>query len=509
MIAEISAGTLGLPERDYYLRNEARFVEARERYLAHVAKMFTLVGFTEAKATAAARTVMSIESAQARAALSRAALREPKNIDHPTGLATLQRLARGFPWKPYFTRARLNVTRLNVTEPALLSEVDRQLRVVPVADWSIYLRWHLIRSAAPSLSGPLEKESFAFEKAFLGGEKEMAPRWKHCAEDEDKLLGDALGKTYVQRYFPPEAKARMRELVEYLLLGMKDSIDHLAWMGPETKKSALAKLASFNLKIGYPEWWRDYSRVKIGRASHWSNVVAGRQFAVQDDRSQIGRPLNRARWNMTTPTSNASYNPSLNEIVFPAGILQPPVFDLHATDAVNYGGIGVIIGHEISHGFDDEGAQFDAQGRFSNWWTEADLAEFKRRGQCVSDQFEGYFIEPGIHHNGKLVLGESIGDLAGARIAWLGFQKAREGRPVAPTLDGFTPEQQFWISWGQVRGDAIRPEMQRKMVQSDPHPIAKFRVIGPLSNLPEFRSTFHCSEGTPMVRPDAVRCEVW
>jgi putative endopeptidase len=238
-------------------------------------------------------------------------------------------------------------------------------------------------------------------------------------------------------------------------------------------------------------------------------VAAGRQFGVQDDRAQIGRPINRARWGITTPTSNAYYNPSLNEIVFPAGILEPPAFDLKATDAVNYGAIGVVIGHEISHGFDDQGAQFDELGRFSNWWTPEDLKEFQRRGQCVVDQFEGYLIEPGIHHNGKLVLGESIGDLAGAKIAWIGFQKLREGRPPTPTIDGFTPEQQFWIAWGQWRGDATRQEMKRKMVQTDPHPVAQFRVIGPLSNLPAFQAAFHCPEGSPMVRPKAVRCEVW
>jgi len=509
VIAEISAGTQGMPDRDYYVGTEPRFVEAREKYLAHVEKLFGLVGFSPERARAAARTVMAMETAQARATLPRAALREPKNVDHPTTIAALQRLARAFPWKSYFQRAHLRVSRVNVTEPALLSEVDRQLRSRSVADWSIYLRWHVIREAAPSLSAPFDAESFAFERAYLGGEKEMAPRWKHCAEDADKLLGEALGKIYVQRYFPPEAKARMREMVDFLILGMKQSIEQLTWMSPETKQRALAKLAALNPKIGYPDRWKDYSRVQIGRSSHWSNVVAGRRFTVDDDRGLIGKPLDRSRWGLTTPTSNAYYNASLNEIVFPAGILEPPAFDLHAVDAVNYGAIGVVIGHEISHGFDDQGAQFDGQGRLSNWWTKEDLTEFQRRGRCVSEQFEGYLIEPGIHHNGKLVLGESIGDLAGAKIAWLGFQKSLEGKPPAPTLDGFTPEQQFWIAWGQFRGDDTRPEMKRKMVQSDPHPVAQFRVIGPLSNLPMFQSTFHCPDGSPMVRPPALRCEVW
>ena len=509
VLAEISAGTRGMPDRDYYLLAEPRFVEARKKYEEHVARMFVLAGFSRPRAAAAATTVLRMETEQARAALARAELREPKNQDHPMSLAALQRLARSFSWGPYFAQAKIPTAWINVTEPALLSAVDRQLRQASVSDWSIFLRWHLLRSAAPSLSRDLVEESFDFEERYLAGAQELKPRWKRCAEAEDKLLGEALGKKYVERYFSPEAKARMRVLVDNLLLGMKESIGTLSWMGPETKQRALAKLATFKPKIGYPDRWKDYSTVVITRTSHWKNVVAAQAFNVRDDWGLIGKPLNRDRWSMTTPTSNASYNPSLNDITFPAGILQPPAFDLAAADAVNYGAIGVVIGHEISHGFDDEGAQFDADGRFANWWTPADLKEFQRRGACVADQFEGYFIEPGIHHNGKLVLGEAIGDLAGGRIAWLGFQKSREGKPPQPTLDGFNPEQQFWISWGQFRGDAIRPETQRKMVQSDPHPIAKFRVIGPLSNLPEFRDTFHCAEGTAMVRPDAVRCEVW
>jgi endothelin-converting enzyme/putative endopeptidase len=300
----------------------------------------------------------------------------------------------------------------------------------------------------------------------------------------------------------------MQELVKNLLSAMGDTIRGLAWMSDDTKKQALAKLATFNPKVGYPDRWKDYSHVTIASGSHWQNVMAGAKFGTADDLSQIGKPLDRGRWGMTPPTSNAYYNPLLNEIVFPAGILQPPAFDVKATDAVNYGAIGVVIGHEISHGFDDQGAQFDAQGRLNNWWTADDLKHFHERTQCVADQFEGYFIEPGIHHQGKLVLGESIGDLAGAKIAWLAFQKARQAHP-APTVDGFNPEQQFFIAWGQFRGDETRPESQRMMVQGDPHPVAKFRVIGPLSNLPEFAKTFGCAPDSAMVRAPGKACEVW
>jgi endothelin-converting enzyme/putative endopeptidase len=277
-------------------------------------------------------------------------------------------------------------------------------------------------------------------------------------------------------------------------------------MTPATKQQALAKLATFNPKVGYPDTWKDYSSVDVRPGAYAENVMAGLRFTTADDRAQMGKPVDRGRWAMTPPTSNAYYNPPLNEIVFPAGILQAPAFDVNATDAVNYGAIGVVIGHEISHGFDDQGAQFDAQGRLNNWWTDEDLKRFRERTACVSEQFEGYFIEPGIHHNGKLVLGESIGDLAGAKIAYLALQKARQKNP-APTIDNLTPEQQFFIAWGQFRGDETRPETQRVMIQSDPHPVAKYRVIGPISNMPEFAQAFGCEAEDAMVR--AQRCEVW
>jgi endothelin-converting enzyme/putative endopeptidase len=337
----------------------------------------------------------------------------------------------------------------------------------------------------------------------------MKPRWKRCAEATDENLGDALGRAYVEKYFPPEAKARMQDLVKNILLAMHDTIEHLDWMSPDTKARAQEKLASFNAKVGYPDKWKTYAGVTVGRESYFDDVVAARRWNVQDDLSQVGKPIDRSRWGMTPPTSNAYYSQLRNEIVFPAGILQPPAFDVTATDAVNYGAIGVVIGHEVSHGFDDQGAKFDAQGRLRNWWTPADNEKFEARGQCVVKQFEGYFIEPGIHHNGKLVLGESIGDLAGAKLAWLAYQKSREGKGPEPTIDGFTPEQQFFLSWGQFRGDEIRPESQRTMVQSDPHPVAKFRVNGPLSNLPAFGEAFSCKAGDAMVRPKADRCEVW
>jgi endothelin-converting enzyme/putative endopeptidase len=509
VLAQIFASGLGMPDRDYYLKPDDRFVEARAKYQEHVTRMFRLTGADEALAKSAAETIFAMEKALAEASLDNVALRDPKATDHKMTFAALRQLTPAFDWAAYAKNAGLAQADVNVTEPRFLQEFDRQLGKTPLADWRTYLRWKVIAAAAPSLSPELVAESFSFNNAYLNGAKEMKPRWKRCVESTDRLLGEALGKKYVEKYFPPEAKARMVELVANLRTAMGETIRGLEWMSPETKKRALDKLATFNPKVGYPDKWKDYSQVAIGRSSYWDDVVAGRRFNVRDDLAQIGKPVDRGRWGMTPPTSDAYYNPLLNEIVFPAGILQPPAFSVTANDAVNYGAIGVVIGHEISHGFDDQGAQYDDQGRLENWWTAEDLAKFQARTACVVDQFENYFVEPGLHHNGKLVLGEAIGDLAGARIAYRAFQIAQRGKPPLPDVGGFTPDQQFFIAWGQFRGDEVRPEFARTMVQGDPHPIAKYRVIGPLSNLPEFQRAFSCPADAPMVRPPAKRCDVW
>ena len=509
VIAQIYASGLGMPDRDYYTKTETRFQEAREKYLAHVIAIFRLAGESEARSKAAADTVMHFETRLAEASLDNVALRDPKATDHKTSQADLQKLTPHFDWKGYSTQLGIQIGDPNVAEPKFLAEFDHELASTPVADWKTYLKWHLLNSAAPYLSSVFVAEDFAFNGAYLSGAKAMKPRWKRCVESTDQQLGEALGKKYVEKYFPPEAKARMQELVKNLRLAMGETIEGLDWMSPDTKKRALEKLSTFNPKIGYPDKWKDYSHVVIVRSSYWDDVLAGRKFNVQDNLSTIGKPVDRGRWGMTPPTSDAYYNPLLNEIVFPAGILQPPAFNMKANDAVNYGAIGVVIGHEISHGFDDQGAQFDAQGRLNNWWTDEDLKKFQAKTACVVNQFDNYFVEPGIHHNGKLVVGESIGDLAGARIAYRAFQISQKGKPPLPAVDGFTPDQQFFIAWGQFRGDAVRPEFARTMVQGDPHPIGKFRVIGPLSNLPEFQKAFSCKAGAPMVRPENERCEVW
>jgi putative endopeptidase len=506
VMADVAASGLGLPDRDYYFKTEARFAKARDDYKGFVARTLVLAGVPAAQAAKDAETVFALETKLAEASLDRVALRDPQATDHPTPYAELAKIAPRFDWDVYFQAAGLPQAEVNVSEPAFLKAVDAQLAATPLEAWKTYLRWHALYSAAPWLSKPFVESHFGFTQRDLRGVKEMKPRSKRCVESTDALLGEALGQKYVEKHFPPAAKARVQEMVADIRSAMKDTIEGLDWMSAETKTKALEKLGTFNPKIGYPDKWKDYSSLSLGRDTLWANVAAARRFDVRDSRGTIGKPVDRGRWFMTPPTSNAYYNPSLNEIVFPAGILQPPGFDLTASDPINYGSIGFVIGHEISHGFDDQGAQFDAQGRLRNWWTEEDLEKFKARGACVAEQFDTYAVEPGVFHNGRLVLGEAIGDLAGAKLAYLGLKKAMARRP-APVIDGFTPEQQFFIAYGQFRGDSIRPETQRLMVQSDPHPTGQFRVIGTLSNMPEFQAAFACKPDAPMVRKN--RCEVW
>jgi endothelin-converting enzyme/putative endopeptidase len=514
VIAEVGAGGLGLPDRDYYVKPEKRFADARAGYLVYVAKILTLAGATPEQAKAGAETVMRFETALAKPSLDNVALRDPHATDHPLSVAELQAMTPHFDWAAFYESAGVQQGKVNVDQPAFLAEVERQLVSTPIADWKTYLRWQLLNSSATKLGQAFVDAHFGFYDRQLAGVGELKPRPVRCAEQTDALLGEALGQEYVKRYFPPEAKARAQSMVTNILATMHDTIEQLDWMTPPTKQRALEKLASFNVKIGYPDRWKDYSSVKISRDDYFGDSLAATRFLVADDWSTIGKPVNRERWGMTPPTSNAYYNPVMNEIVFPAGILQPPAFSVQYTDAVNYGAIGVVIGHEISHGFDDQGAQFDAKGKLDNWWTPADLTKFQAKTGCVVKQFDGFTIDgehgapSDIHINGKLTLGESIGDLAGLKIAYLAFKKTPQGMS-GEKIDGFTPDQQFFIAWGQFRGDETRPETQKLMVQGDPHPVAKYRVLGPMANFPPFAEAFSCKAGSAMTRPDAERCVVW
>ncbi len=502
VVAGISAAGLGLPDRDYYVKTEQRFADARMQYVAHVGKMFQLAG----RDPAGAQSVMAFETRLAMVSLDNVALRDPKELDHPMEVAALQALTPSFDWTAFERELHVPAIALSVDQPAFMKAFEHELAKTPVSEWVPYLAWQYLNNRATDLPKAFVEENFAFNGHYLAGAPEQKPRWKRCVEKADSLLGDAVGKKYVEKYFPPAAKARMTELVDNLLSAMHDSIEQSAWMSAPTKQKAFEKLATFHKKIGYPDVWKDYAAIEISRGAFFASMTSATRWNIDDDLGQIGKPVDHARWSMTAATSNAYYDPTLNEIVFLAGILQPPMFRIDAVDAYNYGAIGVVIGHEISHGFDDQGAQFDAKGRLANWWQPADLAAFEERGTCVVDQFEAYEIEPGVHHNGKLVLGESIGDAGGANVAYRAFEKAKAAHG-APQLDGFTPEQQFFIAWGQARGDEVRIEQARLMVQGNPHPVSKWRVIGPLSNMPEFAAAFSCKAGQPMVREHG--CKVW
>jgi Predicted metalloendopeptidase len=510
MIAEIGITGLGLPDRDYYLRDEPRFKDAREKYVRHVQKMFVLSGSSDADASTAIAAVMKIETALAQARLSRVELRDPKIQDHPMSFAELKKLAPNFDWDAAFQT--LGVTRegrINVPQPKLVQGFNDLLKSVAIEDWKLYLRWTALHANAVYLATPFEEENFAFFGTAMTGAKEQRPRSQRCVIATDSMLGEALGHEYVDRYLPPEAKARARQMAVNIVDELKRSIQSRDWMTAPTKAKALEKVGSLNIKIGYPDKWKDYAGVTIEPDSYLQNVLNARRYEVRDDLGQIGKPVDRGRWDMTPPTMNAYYNPSMNEIVVPAGYLQPPGFDPKGLDAINYGAVGVSIGHEISHGVDDEGAQFDASGKLENWWTDADFKNFQARTGCTTKQYDNYFVEPGLHLQGKLVTGEALGDLGGVNLAYRAYKRSREAKGPEPTLDGFTPDQQFFLAEAQWRGMILRPESARVAVSVDPHPPGKFRVLGPLSNMPEFERAFSCKAGDEMVRPEAERCSVW
>jgi endothelin-converting enzyme/putative endopeptidase len=510
MIAEIGIDGLGLPDRDYYLRDEPRFKEAREKYRAYMAKMFVLAGAADADAANAVSAVMKIETALAQARLSRVELRDPKATDHPMTLAELQSLAPRFNWDEEFhVLAVPTEGHVNVTQPKLVQAFDGLLASSSIEDWRSYLRWHVLNDEASYLAAPFEEARFAFYGTVLTGAKEMRPRWQRCVIATDALLGEALGHEYVDRYLPPEAKARAREMAMNIVNELKLSIQTRDWMTAPTKAKALEKVNALNVKIGYPDKWKEYAGVKIARETYLADVLSARRYNVRDQLGQIGKPVDRGRWDMTPPTMNAYYNPLMNEIVVPAGYLQPPGFDPKGLDAINYGAVGVSIGHEISHGVDDEGAQFAADGRLEKWWTDADYKNFELRTACTTKQYDNYYVEPGLHLQGKFVTGEALGDLGGVNLAYRAYERSRQAKGPEPVVDGFTPEQQFFLAEAQWRGSLVRPEAARTAVSADPHPPGKYRVLGPLSNMPEFEKAFGCAAGDAMVRPAAERCAVW
>jgi putative endopeptidase len=508
VIGDAQQGGLGLPDRDYYTRDDQRSKQLRTDYLAHVTKMFQLAGDPSERAAAEAQTVMNIETSLAKAWMTKVQLRDPKAVYHKFSAAQLRELTPAWSWDTYFSGLGVpGLAESNVGEPDFFKEVNRQLTATPLADWKTYFRWHVLHAGVVALPDAFLEEHFDFFGKRLAGTKELQPRWKRCVQSVNRNLGEALGQVYVEKYFPPEAKVRAREMVHNLTAALHDDVPTLPWMSGDTQKAAIEKLEAFNVKIGYPDQWRDYSKLTVNRATYLANTRRAAAFENARELAKIGKPVDRTEWGMTPSTVNAYYDPSMNEIVFPAGILQAPFYDPKNDDAVNYGGMGAVIGHEITHGFDDEGSQFDGKGNLRNWWTEADKKNFEERATCVQQQFDGYEVEPGLHQNGKLVLGESIADLGGLAIAYAAYEKSLEGRMRPKDLDGFSPEQRFFLAYAQVWGANIRPESARMRTNIDPHPLPRFRAVGPLSNMAEFAKAFGCKKGDAMVREQT--CKIW
>jgi putative endopeptidase len=509
-IGTASQGGLSLPNKDYYTKTDEKSVKLRADFVQHVANMFKLLGDDPDAAAKNAQTVMAIETRLAQNSRGPIELRDPTTQYHLMTPAELAKLTPNFSWADYFAGLGLpKDLSINVTTPEFFQAADKALVEVPVADWKTYLRWNLVNAAAGSLSSSFETENFNFFGKTLAGRKEQYPLWRRCTSSADANLGEALGQVYVARAFTPESKARMQTMIANLLASFREHIQKADWMSDETRKAAAAKLAAFGQKIGYPEKWIDYSRLSVARDSYAANVLRASEFAQARDLAKINKPIDRAEWGMTPPTVNAYNNSFRNEIVFPAGILQPPFFNPEADDAVNYGAIGAVIGHEITHGFDDQGAKFDLQGNVKDWWTPADLKNFQSRSECVVNQFSAFEVEPGLNVQGKLVAGESIADLGGLAMAYDAFMKSMEGKPRPASVDGFTPEQRFFLGWAQVWASKYTPEFARLVTQSDPHPLDRFRVNGPLSNMPQFAAAYGCKAGDPMVRPEKDRCQVW
>jgi putative endopeptidase len=507
VIANADQGGLGLPDRDYYTKDDAKSQELRKQYVAHVQKMLELLGDSPDAAADEAQTILRIETALAKGSMTRVERRDPKALDHKMTAAELQSLSPDFQWPVYFAKVGIpSVASLNVSAPNFFKTMNAELGSESVADWKTYLRWHLVHANAPLLSAAFVNENFAFYGKTLRGQQELQPRWKRCTRGVDSDLGEALGQAYVAKYFSPEAKQQALKIVKEIEAAMEQDIKSLPWMSDTTKQQALVKLHGMANKIGYPDKWRDYSKLEIIRGDELGNVERARVFEFNRQLAKIGKPVDRGEWDMTPPTVNAYYNPQMNDINFPAGVLQPPAFDPESDAAPNYGDTGGTIGHELTHGFDDEGRQFDAQGNLRDWWTPEDAKEFQQRADCISNQYSGYTIIDDIKINGKLTLGEDVADLGGLLLAYMAWKDDTKGENLDP-IDGLTPDQRFFVGYGQSWCGQSRDETKRLRATVDPHSPEKYRTNGVVSNMPEFQQAFHCKAGSPMV--NQKRCRVW
>jgi putative endopeptidase len=511
VISQAYQGGLGMPDRDYYTKEDDASKKLRDQYVDHVTKMLAIAGEPAAQAAEHAKKVMALETSLAKPARTRVELRDPQKNYNKMKQTELQALMPDFNWADYFKEIKLAAPGdINVGQPDFFKAADEVFKTVSIDDWKTYLRWHLLHGLASTLSNDFVNENFRFFEATLRGTKQIKTRWKRVIAKTDEELGESLGKLYVAEHFPPEAKARALEMVNNLKEALSDRIKTLDWMDEPTKQAALKKLAAFTVKIGYPDKWRDYSQLKIDRGPYALNVIRGDTFETNRQLKKIGKPVDRGEWGLTPPTVDAYYNPNLNEIVFPAGILQPPFFDPKADDAVNYGGMGAVIGHEMTHGFDDQGRQYDAAGNLRDWWTPASAKAYTERSNGIVAQYAAYEALPGLHLNGELTQGENIADIGGVKLAYTALQKALAKKGGTPQkIDGFTPEQRFFLGFAQIWRNNQRDEDLKLQVNTNPHSPGRFRTIGPLSNLPEFQKAFNIPDGSPMIRPADQRVNIW
>lgn len=507
VIGYADAGGLGLPDRDYYIKTDAKSEEIRQKYLVHMAQMFQLLGETAEQAAADAQAVMRIETALAKASLTRVERRDPYKLFHKMSRGELQALTPSFRWSEYLTALQAPAfTRVNVAQPAFYRELEVQLKSNSIDDLKAYLRWHLVHAKARFLSSAFVEADFNFSSKYLRGVTAMQPRWKRCVQLVDHTLGEALGQVFVEKTFTPETKARTVAMTKEIETAMRNEIENLPWMSPATKRQALVKLRGVVDKIGYPDKWRDYSSVEIRPDDFLGDVERAVAFESLRDLRKIGKPVDRTEWDMSPPTVNAYYNGQMNDINFPAGVLQPPLFDPKMDDAPNYGNTGATIGHELTHGFDDEGRQFDAKGNLHDWWTKTDAAEFQQRADCVSSEYSRFKIVDDITINGKLTMGEDVADLGGTLLAYIAWKAANKGKALQ-SIDGLTPDQRFFVGMAQWACGSERPESLRASAITNPHSPNEYRVNGVVSNMPEFRTAFSCQLGQPIVREKA--CKVW
>ncbi len=509
VIAIVDAGGLGLPDRDYYVKKDKKSAGTRERYVAHVTKMFELLGDAPAAAKAHAATVLRIETALAKASLTKVDRRDPHKTYHRHTLKSLPKLAPGFDWRTYFAAIGLNPEPwLNVTEPAFFKALNARLSGERLKDLKTYLRWALIDSSAEFLASPFVNEYFAFYRQYLRGAEADRPRWKKCVAWVDRDLGEALGREFVARTFPAATKEKAVTMTRQIEQAMKARIEALDWMSPATKAQAIDKLSKMRNKVGYPDIWRDYSALTVGRADFFENVSRAVRFETKRQAAKIGKPVDRGEWGMTAPTVNAYYDPSMNDINFPAGVLMPPLYDSKMDDAPNYGNTGGTIGHELTHGFDDEGRQFDGDGNLRDWWTKDDAEKFEARAQCIRDQYSQYTIVDDIKINGALTSGEDIADLGGLIVAWGAWQEQTKAMRLRE-VDGLTPSQRFFVGFAQWACSNDRPEDLRVNAIVDPHSPARYRINGVVVNMPEYAAAFSCKAGKKLVKKPEDLCKVW